>query len=80
MGLLEVTFPKRTHVAEDHGLGNGDSTIDITESTELLISAIAQNVILLNSVQRLLLSLQLDNIWVRNNFLSKFPHGILESG
>uniref|UniRef100_A0A803Y109 Uncharacterized protein n=1 Tax=Meleagris gallopavo TaxID=9103 RepID=A0A803Y109_MELGA len=67
-------------VAEDHGLGNGDSTIDITESTELLISAIAQNVILLNSVQRLLLSLQLDNVWVRNNFLSKFPHRILKSG
>uniref|UniRef100_A0A8C9L308 Uncharacterized protein n=1 Tax=Pavo cristatus TaxID=9049 RepID=A0A8C9L308_PAVCR len=58
-------------VAEDHGLGNGDSTIDITESTELLISAIAQDVILLNSVQRLLLSLQFDDVWVRNNFLKQ---------
>uniref|UniRef100_A0A8C2U8U2 Uncharacterized protein n=1 Tax=Coturnix japonica TaxID=93934 RepID=A0A8C2U8U2_COTJA len=65
-------------VAEDHGLGNGDSAIDITESTELLISAIAQHVILLNSVQCLLLSLQFDNVWVRNNFLSKFPHRIFK--
>uniref|UniRef100_A0A8B9UD98 Uncharacterized protein n=1 Tax=Anas zonorhyncha TaxID=75864 RepID=A0A8B9UD98_9AVES len=50
-------------VTEDHGLGNGDSAIDITESLELLISVIAQNIILLNSVQRLLFSLQLDNVW-----------------
>uniref|UniRef100_A0A8C8EBC9 Uncharacterized protein n=1 Tax=Otus sunia TaxID=257818 RepID=A0A8C8EBC9_9STRI len=67
-------------VAEDHGLGDGDSTVDVTESLELLISVIAQNVILLNSVQRLLLSLQFDNVWVRNNFLSKLPHRILKSG
>uniref|UniRef100_A0A8C0EZZ3 Uncharacterized protein n=1 Tax=Bubo bubo TaxID=30461 RepID=A0A8C0EZZ3_BUBBB len=71
-------LPKTTHVAEDHGLGNGDSAVDITESLELLISVIAQNVILLNSVQRLLLSLQFDNVWVRNNFLSKLPHRILK--
>uniref|UniRef100_A0A663DP95 Uncharacterized protein n=1 Tax=Aquila chrysaetos chrysaetos TaxID=223781 RepID=A0A663DP95_AQUCH len=50
-------------MAEDHGLGNGDSAVDITESLELLISVIAQNVILLNSVQCLLLSLQFDNVW-----------------
>uniref|UniRef100_A0A8C4TQV5 Uncharacterized protein n=1 Tax=Falco tinnunculus TaxID=100819 RepID=A0A8C4TQV5_FALTI len=50
-------------VAENHGLGNGDSTIDITKSLELLISVIAQNVILLNSVQCLLLSFQFDNVW-----------------
>lgn len=66
-------------MAKDHGLGNGDSAIDITESLELLISVIAQNIILLNSVQRLLFSLQLDNVWVRNNFLSELPHGILKS-
>lgn len=66
-------------MAKDHGLGNGDSAIDITESLELLISVIAQNIILLNSVQRLLFSLQLDNVWVRNNFLSELPHRILKS-
>uniref|UniRef100_A0A8C3JYW9 Uncharacterized protein n=1 Tax=Calidris pygmaea TaxID=425635 RepID=A0A8C3JYW9_9CHAR len=73
MGSLGLTFPERTHVAEDHGLGNGDSAVDITESLELLISVIAQNVILLNSVQRLLLSLQFDYVWVRNNFLKSTP-------
>uniref|UniRef100_A0A8B9G1C9 Uncharacterized protein n=1 Tax=Amazona collaria TaxID=241587 RepID=A0A8B9G1C9_9PSIT len=65
-------------MAEDHGLGNGDSAIDVTESLELLISVTAQNIVLLNSVQSLLLSLQFDDVWVRNNFLSKLPHGILK--
>uniref|UniRef100_A0A8B9PWQ0 Uncharacterized protein n=1 Tax=Apteryx owenii TaxID=8824 RepID=A0A8B9PWQ0_APTOW len=48
-------------MTEDHGLGNGDSAIDITESLELFVSVIAQNVVLLNSVQCFLLSLQFDN-------------------
>lgn len=61
-------------MAEDHGLGNGDGTVDVTESLELLISVIAQDIILLYSVQSLLLSLQFDDVWVWNNFLSKFPH------
>uniref|UniRef100_A0A674HIF1 Uncharacterized protein n=1 Tax=Taeniopygia guttata TaxID=59729 RepID=A0A674HIF1_TAEGU len=67
-------------MAEDHGLGDGDGTIDVTESPELLISVIAQNIILLDGVQGLLLALQFDNVWVRNNFLSKLPHRILKSG
>lgn len=67
-------------MAEDHGLGNGDCAVDVTESLELLVSVIAQDIILLNRVQCLLLSLQFDNVWVRNNFLSKLPHGILKSG
>uniref|UniRef100_A0A8B9IY43 Uncharacterized protein n=1 Tax=Amazona collaria TaxID=241587 RepID=A0A8B9IY43_9PSIT len=58
-------------MAEDHGLGNGDSAIDVTESLELLISVTAQNIVLLNSVQSLLLSLQFDDVWVRNNFLKQ---------
>uniref|UniRef100_A0A8C4JVB8 Uncharacterized protein n=1 Tax=Dromaius novaehollandiae TaxID=8790 RepID=A0A8C4JVB8_DRONO len=67
-------------MTEDHGLGNGDSAVDITESLELFVSVIAQNVVLLNSVQCFLLSLQFDNVWIRNNFLSKLPHRILKSG
>uniref|UniRef100_A0A8C0V521 Uncharacterized protein n=1 Tax=Cyanistes caeruleus TaxID=156563 RepID=A0A8C0V521_CYACU len=66
-------------MAEDHGLGNGDGTVDVTQSPELLISVVAQNIILLDGVQGLLLTLQFDNVWVRNNFLSKLPHRILES-
>lgn len=79
-GSLGLTFPGSTHMAEDHGLGNGDGPVDVTESPELLISVTAQNVILLDGVQGLLLTLQFDNVWIRNNFLSKFPHRILESG
>uniref|UniRef100_A0A8C5TZL6 Uncharacterized protein n=1 Tax=Malurus cyaneus samueli TaxID=2593467 RepID=A0A8C5TZL6_9PASS len=62
-GALGLAFPGSTHVAEDHGLGDGDGTIDVTESPELLISVIAQHVILLDGVQGLLLTLQLDNVW-----------------
>uniref|UniRef100_A0A8D2QNU2 Uncharacterized protein n=1 Tax=Zosterops lateralis melanops TaxID=1220523 RepID=A0A8D2QNU2_ZOSLA len=50
-------------MAEDHGLGDGDGAVDVTESPELLISVIAQNIILLDGVQGLLLALQLDNVW-----------------
>uniref|UniRef100_A0A8C6JRQ3 Uncharacterized protein n=1 Tax=Melopsittacus undulatus TaxID=13146 RepID=A0A8C6JRQ3_MELUD len=71
LGSLGLAFPEGTHVAEDHGLGNGDCTIDVTESLELLISVTAQNIVLLNSVQSLLLSLQFDDVWVRNNFLKQ---------
>uniref|UniRef100_A0A8C3UZL0 Uncharacterized protein n=1 Tax=Catharus ustulatus TaxID=91951 RepID=A0A8C3UZL0_CATUS len=50
-------------MAEDHGLGNGDGAVDVAESPELLISVTAQNVILLDGVQGLLLTLQFDNVW-----------------
>uniref|UniRef100_A0A8C9L639 Uncharacterized protein n=1 Tax=Serinus canaria TaxID=9135 RepID=A0A8C9L639_SERCA len=50
-------------MAEDHGLGNGDGPVDVTESPELLISVIAQDIILLDGVQGLLLALQFDNVW-----------------
>lgn len=79
-GSLGLTLPESTHMAEDHGLGDGDGAVDVTQSPELLISVIAQNIILLDGVQGLLLTLQFDNVWVRNNFLSKLPHRILKSG
>uniref|UniRef100_A0A674KCW3 Uncharacterized protein n=1 Tax=Terrapene triunguis TaxID=2587831 RepID=A0A674KCW3_9SAUR len=65
-------------MTEDHGLGNGDGSIYITESLELLISIITQNIVLLNGVQRLLLSLQFDDVGVGNNFLGKFPYRIFK--
>uniref|UniRef100_A0A8C4W4Z0 Uncharacterized protein n=1 Tax=Gopherus evgoodei TaxID=1825980 RepID=A0A8C4W4Z0_9SAUR len=67
-------------MTEDHGLGNGDGSIYITESLELLPSIITQNIVLLDGVQRLLLSLQFDDVGVRNNFLGKFPHRIFKGG
>lgn len=79
-GSLGLPFPGSTHMAEDHGLGDGDGPVDVTESPELLISVTAQHIILLDGVQGLLLTLQFDNVWVRNNFLSKLPHRILKSG
>ena len=69
-----------THVAEDHGLSNGDGPVEVTQGLELLISVIAQDVILLDGVQRLLLTLQFDNVWVWDHFLGKFPYRVLKGG
>lgn len=69
-----------THMAEDHGLSNGDGPVDITQGLELLISAIAQDIILLDGVQRLLLALQFDDVWVWDHFLGKFPDRVFEGG
>uniref|UniRef100_A0A8C9CIM3 Uncharacterized protein n=1 Tax=Phocoena sinus TaxID=42100 RepID=A0A8C9CIM3_PHOSS len=67
-------------MAEDHGLSNGDGPVDITQSLELLISAIAQDIILLDGVQRLLLALQFDDVWFWDHFLGKFPDRVFEGG
>uniref|UniRef100_A0A8C9J8Q5 Uncharacterized protein n=1 Tax=Panthera tigris altaica TaxID=74533 RepID=A0A8C9J8Q5_PANTA len=69
-----------THVAEDHGLSNGDGPVEVTQGLELLISVTAQDVILLDGVQRLLLTLQFDNVWVWDHFLGKFPHRVFKGG
>lgn len=61
-------------MAEDHGLSNGDGPVEVTQGLELLVSVIAQDVILLDGVQCLLLPLQLDNVWVWDHFLGKFPY------
>uniref|UniRef100_A0A670ZIE9 Uncharacterized protein n=1 Tax=Pseudonaja textilis TaxID=8673 RepID=A0A670ZIE9_PSETE len=67
-------------VAEDHGLGNGDGPVDVAEGLELLLPAAAEDVILLDGVQRLLLPLQLDDVGVGNHLLGKLPHRVLEGG
>uniref|UniRef100_A0A8D0BM96 Uncharacterized protein n=1 Tax=Salvator merianae TaxID=96440 RepID=A0A8D0BM96_SALMN len=67
-------------VAEDHGLCDGYGPVDVTEGVELLFAAVAQDIVLLDGVQRLLFSLQLDNVGVGDNFLGKLPHRVLKGG
>uniref|UniRef100_A0A674NJN8 Uncharacterized protein n=1 Tax=Takifugu rubripes TaxID=31033 RepID=A0A674NJN8_TAKRU len=35
-------------MAEDHGLGDGDSSVDVAEGLELFFSTVAQHVVLLD--------------------------------
>uniref|UniRef100_A0A2K6MPD4 Uncharacterized protein n=1 Tax=Rhinopithecus bieti TaxID=61621 RepID=A0A2K6MPD4_RHIBE len=67
-------------MAEDHGLSNGDGPIEVTQGLELLVSAAAQDIVLLDGVQGLFLPLQFDNVWVWDHFLGKLPHRILKGG
>ena len=67
-------------MAEDHGLGDGDGSVDVTEGLELLLPAVAQHVVLFDGVQRLLLSLQLDDVGVRHDALGEVPHRLFKRG
>lgn len=67
-------------MAEDHGLGDGDSSVDVTERLELLLPAVAQHIVLFDGIQSLLLSLQLDDVGFRHNALGKVPHGLFKCG
>lgn len=67
-------------MAEDHGLGDRDGSIDVTEGLELLLPAVAQHIVLFDSVQCLLLSLQLDDVGVRHDALGKVPHRLFKCG
>uniref|UniRef100_A0A672ZWS2 Uncharacterized protein n=1 Tax=Sphaeramia orbicularis TaxID=375764 RepID=A0A672ZWS2_9TELE len=67
-------------MAEDHGLGDGDGSIDITKGLELLLFAVTQHIVLFDGIQCLLLSLQLNDVGVRHDALSKVPHGFFEGG
>ena len=60
-------------MAEDHGLGDGDGSVDVAEGLELLLLAGALHVVLLDGVQRLLLALQLDDVWVGDDALGEVP-------
>lgn len=79
-GVGEQQTKKRTHVAEDHGLRNCDGAIDVAEGMEFLLTAVAQDVILLDGVQSLFLPLQLDDVGVGDNFLGKLPHRVFKRG
>uniref|UniRef100_A0A8P4G170 Uncharacterized protein n=1 Tax=Dicentrarchus labrax TaxID=13489 RepID=A0A8P4G170_DICLA len=61
-------------MAEDHGLGDSDGAIDVTEGLELLLPAVAQHVVLFDGIQSLLLSLQLDDVGVRHDTLGEHKH------
>lgn len=67
-------------MAEDHGLGDGDGSVDITEGLELLLLAVAQYIVLFDSIQRLLLSLQLDDVGVRHDALGEVPNCLFKRG
>ena len=69
-----------THMAEDHGLSNGDGPVEVTQGLELLISVIAQDVILFDGVQCLLFTLEFDDVWIWDHFLGKFPYRVFEGG
>lgn len=65
-------------MTEDHGLCDCDGAVDVTEGLKLLLLVVAQHVILLNGVQRLLLPLQFDDVWVRDDPCGEVPHRLLE--
>lgn len=44
-------------MAEDHCLGNGDGSVDVTEGLEFLLLTVAQHIVLLDGIQRFFLSL-----------------------
>uniref|UniRef100_A0A8C2WSI8 Uncharacterized protein n=1 Tax=Cyclopterus lumpus TaxID=8103 RepID=A0A8C2WSI8_CYCLU len=67
-------------MAEDHGLGDGDGSVDVTEGVELLLPAVAQHIVLFDGVQRLLLPLQLDDVGVGHNALGEAPHRLFKRG
>uniref|UniRef100_A0A3P8WL00 Uncharacterized protein n=1 Tax=Cynoglossus semilaevis TaxID=244447 RepID=A0A3P8WL00_CYNSE len=65
-------------MAEDHGLCNCKAPVQIAEGFKLVFLLLADHVELLDCVQCLLFSLQLDDIGVRNHLLCKLPHRILK--
>uniref|UniRef100_A0A8C1V875 Uncharacterized protein n=1 Tax=Cyprinus carpio TaxID=7962 RepID=A0A8C1V875_CYPCA len=67
-------------MTEDHSLCDSDSSVDVTECVELVLFAVAEHVVLLDSVQGLLFSLKLDDVGIWHNPLCKFPHRVLKGG
>uniref|UniRef100_A0A6I8RDW2 Uncharacterized protein n=1 Tax=Xenopus tropicalis TaxID=8364 RepID=A0A6I8RDW2_XENTR len=66
-------------MAEDHGLRDGYGAVDVAQSSELILAAMALDVVLLDGVQSLLLPLQLDDVGFRHNLLGKSPHRFFKS-
>lgn len=65
-------------MAEDHGLSNCNGSVDVTESLELLLSAVAEHKVLLDGVQSLLLSLQLDDVGFGHDALREVPNALFK--
>ncbi len=68
------------YVAEDHGLCDSNGSVDVAQSLELLLLAVADDVVLLDSVQSFLLTLQFNDVGVGNDPLSEVPHGVFKCG
>lgn len=67
-------------MAKDHGLGDGDRTVDVAQGLELLLLAVAQHIVLLDGVQCFLLPLQFDNVGVGDDALGEIPHRLFKRG
>ena len=67
-------------MTEDHGLGDGDGAVDVTKGLELLLLAGAQHIVLFDSIQGLLLPLQLDDVGIGHDALSEVPNRLLKRG
>uniref|UniRef100_A0A672NXW9 Uncharacterized protein n=1 Tax=Sinocyclocheilus grahami TaxID=75366 RepID=A0A672NXW9_SINGR len=67
-------------MTEDHSLCYSDGSVDVTECVELVLLAVAEHVVLLDSVQGLLFTFKLDDVGIWHNPLSKFPHRVLKGG
>lgn len=67
-------------MAEDHGLCDSNGSIDVAQGLELLLLAVADDIILLDGVQSLLFTLKFNNVGVRNDPLCKVPHSFFKRG
>lgn len=67
-------------MAEDHGLGDGQATVEVAEGRELVFLVFAHDKKLFDGVQGLLLTPQSDDVGVGHHLLSKPPHGVLKGG
>lgn len=60
-------------MAEDHGLCDGDGAIDVADGSELVLLIVALHVVLLDGVQGLLFTLELDDVGLRDDPFGKRP-------
>uniref|UniRef100_A0A672MD04 Uncharacterized protein n=1 Tax=Sinocyclocheilus grahami TaxID=75366 RepID=A0A672MD04_SINGR len=67
-------------VAEDHGLCDSNGSIDVAQSLEFLLLAVADDEVLLDGVQSFLLTLKFNDVGVGNDPLCKVPHGVFKCG
>uniref|UniRef100_A0A8C1NQ08 Uncharacterized protein n=1 Tax=Cyprinus carpio TaxID=7962 RepID=A0A8C1NQ08_CYPCA len=67
-------------VAEDHSLCDSNGSINVAQSLEFLLLAVADDVVLLDGVQSFLLTLQFNDVGVGNDPLCKVPHGVFKCG
>uniref|UniRef100_A0A8C1ET61 Uncharacterized protein n=1 Tax=Cyprinus carpio carpio TaxID=630221 RepID=A0A8C1ET61_CYPCA len=67
-------------MTEDHSLCDSNGSVDVTECIELVLFAVTEHVVLLDSVQGLLFTFKLDDVGIWHDPLSKLPHRVLKGG